>query len=240
MDRTGKRIIALIAIPGPMVLPLVHPLTKYIGPTFALQEIIYGLVMALGTMSTVSIGIGLQPSSRDTLILAAVGVNVTWGLADMIMYMVTKNFDRMRHQRLAEAIRNDPDEDWPIDAVESDLSDSIVATLDPEDRQRIYLDIVDSESRAGDRLSTFSVPHFYGGITCLFLTVLAALPVVAPLLLITPLSLGLRVASFVAMGLLFLAGYLWAPYAGLRRERAGLVMLGVGAVITLATVVLGG
>lgn len=196
--------------------------------------------MALGTISTVSIGIGLDPSSRDTLILAAVGVNITWGLADMIMYMVTKNFDRMRHQWLADAIKNDPDEDWPMDAVESDLSDSIVATLDPADRQRIYLNIVDSEYRAVGRPSCFSIHHFYGGVTCLFLTVLAALPLVVPLLLITPLSLGLRVASLVAMGLLFLAGYLWAPYAGLRKERVGLVMMGVGGVITLATLVLGG
>jgi hypothetical protein len=223
-----------------MALPLVHPLTKYIGPTFALQEIIYGLVMALGTMSTVSIGIGLEPSSRDTLILAAVGVNITWGLADMIMYMVTKNFDRMRHQQLADAIRDDPEEDWPMEAVENELSETIVATLDPADRQRIYMDIVDSESRAIARLSSLSISHLYGGVTCLLLTVLAALPLVVPLLLISPLSLGLRVASFLAMGLLFLAGYLWAPYAGLRKERAGLVMLAVGAVITLATLVLGG
>ncbi len=222
-----------------MALLLVHPLTRHLGPTFALQEILYGLVMALGTISTVSIGIGLDPSSRNTLILAAVGVNITWGLADMIMYMVTKNFDRMRHQWLADNIKSDPDEDWPM-AVEEDLSESIVATLDPVDRQRIYQDIVDSESRAVGRPVRFHVVHLYGGATCLILTVLAALPLVVPLLLITPLSLGLRVASLVAMGLLFLAGYLWAPYAGLRKERVGLLMMGVGGVITLATLVLGG
>lgn len=223
-----------------MVRPLVHPLTKHIGPTYALQEILYGLVMALGTISTISIGIGLGPSSRDILILAAVGVNTTWGLADMIMYMVTKNFDRMRHHRLAEAIRRDPDEEWPLDEIEDDLSETIVATLDPADRQRIYLDILDSEHRAVGRPPRFSAGHFYGGLTCLFLTVMSALPLVVPLLLVEPLSLGLRVSSLLAVVLLFLAGYVWAPYAGLKRGKAGLVMMGVGLVITLATLVLGG
>ncbi len=223
-----------------MVRSLFRLVTKHIGPTYALQEILYGLIMALGTISTVSIGIGLDSNSRYTLIVAAVGVNITWGLADMIMYMLTKNFDRMRHQQLADAIISEPDEDWPLDVIEYDLSDTIVETLDPADRHRIYRDIMDSESRAVGRPLRFSVGHFYGGLACLLITILAALPLVVPLLLITSLSLGLRVASLLAVGLLFLAGYLWAPYAGLRKEWAGLGMMGVGAVITLATLVLGG
>jgi hypothetical protein len=223
-----------------MVRYWLHHLIRHTGPTYALQELIYGLVMALGTISTVSIGIGLDPSSRDILVVAAVGVNVTWGLADMIMYMVTKNFDRLRHQRMAEVIRADDDGEYPLEAVEDDLSETIVATLDPADQQRIYLDVMDSASRAVGRPLRFSAGHFYGGLTCLLLTVLAAVPMVVPLLLIDPLSFGLRVASTMAIALLFLTGYLWAPYAGLRRWRAGLAMMAVGAVITLATLVLGG
>jgi VIT1/CCC1 family predicted Fe2+/Mn2+ transporter len=196
--------------------------------------------MALGTISTVSIAIGLGPGSRDTLILAAIGVNTTWGLADMIMYMVTKNFDRMRHQKMADAIRGDDDGEFSVEAIEDDLSETIVATLDPVDQRRIYLDVLDSENRAVGRPLRFSAGHFYGGLTCLVLTILAAVPMIMALLLIEPLSLGLRVASLTAMALLFFTGYYWAPYAGLRKWRAGLGTMGAGAVITLATQILGG
>jgi hypothetical protein len=223
-----------------MSRPLVHPLTKYIGPTVALQEVLYGLIMTLGTMSTVSITLGLSEATRDTMVLAAIGVNLTWGLADMVIYIVTKNFDRMRHRRLAEVLRADPDEEWPLEAIEDDLSETIVGNLDPADQERIYDDILDSGARVVGPYETKSSEHFLGGLSCLLLTMLAALPAAVILMFISPVTLGFRAATVASVVLLFVVGYQWAPYAGLRQGRTGVVMMAVGSLIALATVVLGG
>lgn len=215
-------------------------MTKHIGPSVALQEMIYGLVMALATMSAVFLAAGFEPNSRTTIILAAVGVNITWGLADMLVFILTKNFDRSRHQAMAEHIRNDMDGEYPLEAIEDDLSETIVGTLDPADQRRISLEIIDLESRAVERVPRYSAGHFYGGLTCLFLTMLTAVVVVSPMLFIDSVALGLRVSSVTAIALLFFTGYAWAPFAGLSRWMTGLAMMGTGVVITVATLVLGG
>jgi len=215
-------------------------MVRHIGPTYALQELLYGLIMALATISILAVELGLDPGNRYIIAFAAVGVNITWGLADMLMYLITKNFDRLRHQRMAEAIQADVDGDYPLEAIEDDLSETIVATLDPEDRKRIYLDILESESRAVGRPQRITASNLYGGLSCLLLTVMAALPIAVPVLSIDPLPLAVRSASVVAMFLLFLTGYTWAPHASLPRWRTGLAMMGVGAIITVSTLVLGG
>ena len=50
----------------------------------------------------------------------------------------------------------------------------------------------------------------------------------------------LRVSNGVAIAMLFGAGYLLASYAGMRRIRTGLAMVGIGAVLVALTIVLGG
>jgi hypothetical protein len=221
-------------------IPFIHLLTKHIGPSVALQEIIYGLVMALATVSAVSLVLGVDPATRDTIVLAVIGVNITWGLADMIMFIITKNFDRFRHQFMAEYIRNDLDGEYPLEAIEEDLSETIVGTLDPADQRKISLEIMEMEGRAVGRTPRHSAGHFIGGLVCLGLTTLTALLVVLPLLFLDPVSLGLRSSQITGIIFLFLVGYLWAPFAGLSKWSTGLIMTGSGIVIILATLVLGG
>jgi VIT1/CCC1 family predicted Fe2+/Mn2+ transporter len=52
--------------------------------------------------------------------------------------------------------------------------------------------------------------------------------------------LALRVSNVVAIAMLFGAGCLLASYAGMRRIRTGLAMVGIGAVLVAVTIVLGG
>jgi VIT1/CCC1 family predicted Fe2+/Mn2+ transporter len=79
-----------------------------------------------------------------------------------------------------------------------------------------------------------------GGLLSLLITVAATLSVVLPLLLVEPLELAFQVASGSVILLLFLTGFIWAPFAGVGQWRAGLGMMSIGIVITLCTLVFGG
>ncbi|MDW5563731.1 MAG: hypothetical protein SA339_10940 [Methanomassiliicoccus sp.] len=222
------------------MLEKVRVLTRHIRPISALQELIYGLVMSLATISVVSLTVGLDESSRSTLVLAALGVNFTWGLADMLILIVLENFDRSRRRKVAAYVFNEPDEDWALDMIREDLEGTLIGRLDPADRERIYVDVLESGMRAIEPQPRFSPAIIKGGVLAFIITVTAAIPVVLVLVLIAPIHLAFLMASATAAVLLFLTGFVWAPFAGIGRWQAGLALMGIGLLISLSTLFIGG
>lgn len=100
--------------------------------------------------------------------------------------------------------------------------------------------MLESGSRAREPRPRFSLAVAKSSVLSFLITVAAALPVVLVLMLVDPVHLAFQAASATAVLLLFLAGYVWAPIAGVGRWRAGLVLTGIGLVITLSTLVIGG
>lgn len=215
-------------------------MSRHIRPINALQEGIYGLVMALATISVVSLAIGLDDSTRATIALSALGVNVTWGLADMLIIGTLDSFDRSCRARLADRVFSEPDEDWALEAVREDLEGTVVDRLDPADRSRIYLDILESGSMSLEPCPRFGREVLKSAGLSFAITVLAALPAVAALMLIGPVVLAFQVATATVVALLFFLGFAWAPVAGVARWKAGLALSGIGLLIALSTLVIGG
>jgi VIT1/CCC1 family predicted Fe2+/Mn2+ transporter len=222
------------------MLEKVRFLARHIRPINALQESIYGLVMSLATISVVSLTVGLDGSTRSTIALAALGVNVTWGLADMLIFSVLENFDRSRHRKVVDWVFSEPDEDWAMDAIRQDLEGTIVGRLDPADRERIYQDVLESGTRSLEPRPRFSLAILKSGVLAFIITVASALPVVLVMILVEPVELAFQVASATVMLLLFLTGFVWAPYAGIGRLRAGFALMGIAILITLSTLAIGG
>lgn len=222
------------------MLEKVRFLTRHIQPLSALQELIYGLVMSLATISVVSLTVGLDEPARIIIALAALGVNVTWGMADMLIFSVLESFERSRHRKVVDWVFSEPDEDWALDAIRADLDGTVVARLDPADRERIYLDVLESGSRSLEPHPRFSLAVLKSGVLAFMITVVASFPSVAIMLLIHPVVLAFQAASATVVLLLFLTGFVWAPFAGISRWRAGFALMGIGLLITLSTLVIGG
>lgn len=214
--------------------------SRHIRPINALQEGIYGLIMALATISVVSLTIGLHDSTRTTIALSALGVNITWGLADMLIIGTLESLDRACRARLADRLFSEPDEDWALEAVRKDLEGTVVDRLDPVDRSRIYLDILESGSISLEPCPRFGKEVFKGAGLSFAITVIAALPAVSALMLIGPVVLAFQAASTAVVVLLFLLGFAWAPVAGVARWKVGLALSGIGLLIALSTLIIGG
>ena len=81
---------------------------------------------------------------------------------------------------------------------------------------------------------------FKGALGVFVLVVLATFPVVVPFMLFDQAALAVRASNVVALGMLFLSGWILAQYAGGSRWRGGAAMAATGAVLMAAIMALGG
>ena len=79
------------------------------------------------------------------------------------------------------------------------------------------------------------------GAVAVFLLVFAStFPVVLPFVFIADPGVAKRVSAAVAIAMLFLCGYAWGRYAGLKPWRSGLVMVLLGLAVEAVVIALGG
>jgi hypothetical protein len=102
--------------------------------------------------------------------------------------------------------------------------------------------LVTAIAAAGVVLVTFvftTLIHEPASIVAL-VVILATVPVIAPFLFIDDVNRAVRIANFVATGLLFMLGYRWAQHTGGRPIAVGLAVAAFGLMMVLVTVLLGG
>jgi VIT1/CCC1 family predicted Fe2+/Mn2+ transporter len=206
-------------------------------PIDRVSEIIFGLIMALtitGSLSAASAG----REEIRTMIFAALGCNLAWGLVDAAMYLVgtlterTRNLTLLRRARSAAA----PHEARAIiaDALPGRLGEAIGIEGLEGMRQRLA---ALPEPPARVRLGR---DDFSGAFGVFLLVVLATFPVVVPFMLFSETALAMRVSNAVALATLFAAGYSLGRHAGGVPWRTGFAMGAIGAVLVALTMALGG
>ena len=79
-----------------------------------------------------------------------------------------------------------------------------------------------------------------GALGICLLVFLSTFPVAIPFLFIDDARLALRVSNAVAIAMLFLCGYAFGRYAGLRPWATGLGMVAIGGALVAITIALGG
>jgi VIT1/CCC1 family predicted Fe2+/Mn2+ transporter len=72
------------------------------------------------------------------------------------------------------------------------------------------------------------------------LVVAATFPPVLPFVFMTDLRVAMRVSAAIAIVMLFLCGYNWGHYAGVRPVRVGVVLVLLGVMIQAVVIALGG
>ena len=206
-------------------------------PIDRVSEVIFGLIMALtftGSLSAASAG----REEIRTMMFAALGCNLAWGLVDGVMYLVSLMTERTRNFTLLRRVRSSavPHEAHAIiaDAMPGSLGTVITAKTLEDMRQRLA---ALPEPPARGRLGR---DDYVGALGVFLLVVLTTFPVVVPFMLFPETALAMRVSNAVALVTLFAAGYTLGRYSGGVPWRSGLVMVAIGVVLVAATMALGG
>ena len=207
------------------------------GPGLAIQEVLYGFIMALIYVTAARVGV-LSYTDTTNLVILIIGMNLTWGLIDAVVFYIVDVFDQRKFIRIMSAC-NLPHEK-KVEMMLDEFSGTPLDILDPEDERRICEGILskrlESESeRLSDRRAMRD-----SALACFLITILTTIPIIVPLMVIDDIDIALMVASSLSSVCLFFIGFRMERYLGVNRWVAGLFLALIGWAITIAATFTGG
>jgi VIT1/CCC1 family predicted Fe2+/Mn2+ transporter len=209
---------------------------RLLDPVDRISEVLFGLIMAVtivGSLSVASAGSG----EVRTVLAAALGCNLAWGLVDAVMYLVRTLTERSRKYALARRIV-DADPVAGRDLLLRALPPEIVAVIGPDEAEAMRR-----------RLGTLPLPttprlqrdDYLGAVGIFLLVVLATLPVVVPFMLFHDMTRAMNASRIVTVLMLFIAGAALGRHAAHAHPlRSGVFAALLGIALIGAVKALGG
>jgi VIT1/CCC1 family predicted Fe2+/Mn2+ transporter len=209
---------------------------QFLDPVARISEILFGLIMAVTIVGSLEIATAGRNEVR-TVMIAALGCNVAWGLVDAFMYLVQTVTERTRNRVLAKAIGG-ADRDTAHRLIVRTLPEHVAAIAGQDEiegmRRRLLALKLDGRPLLGTR-------DYLGALLVFVLVVTATFPVVAPFMLASEIAAAMRWSQAMTLGLLFFAGFGLGRYAGHAKPlRTGVLMTVLGAVLIVGVKALGG
>lgn len=200
-------------------------------------EVIFGLLMAMTFTSTISVVTTDQEAER-VMMIAALGCNLAWGLADAAMYLLRVLIERSRNRTLLANLRGDPDAANGQALVADALPPRIATAAGAEGLEMLRQRLLQAP---GNFLPPrLGLADFRGAFGVFLLVVLSTFPVVVPFLFVAETAHAVRVSNLVGVGMLFVAGWILARYAGLKPWLGAFALAIAGTLLVSAIIALGG
>jgi VIT1/CCC1 family predicted Fe2+/Mn2+ transporter len=209
---------------------------RLLDPIDRISEILFGLIMAVTIVGSISIATAGHEDMRS-ITIAALGCNLAWGLVDAVMYLIRTATERSRNRVLSKQIVNAA-VDTAHRLIMQTLPDHVAAITGADEIEGMRRRLLGSRPAARALLR----PRDYLEAAGIFLlVVIATFPVVAPFLLVDKAALALRASHAITLGMLMLAGFALGRHAGYAKPlRTGVLMAVFGAVLIGAVKALGG
>lgn len=216
---------------------------KYLDPGTSMGEVLFGLIMTL----TFTLGAGLIIEEEGSegarqLLIATIGCNIAWGIIDGALYLAGQLFGRGRLRRLAQTIRDTPDDGKARAVVAAELDELFENVASETERRDLYGRIaanIRSRATPGSG-GVITKEDLMGALASFWLVFFASLPAAIPFMVMDDAMLALRVSNGILLFLLFLTGYRWAKYTLGRPWVVGLCFLIGGMALVWTAIMLGG
>lgn len=209
--------------------------TPLLDPIQLVSEIVFGVLMALSFTGALSVASAGHEEVR-TMMHAALGCNLAWGLTDAVIYLFSTVTERQRNVTLLQSLQETQDAGIAQQLIADALPERIAAGATPAEldaiRQRL-LKVTVPRPALGPR-------DFLGALGVFVLVVLATFPVVIPFMLLDEATLALRMSNLLAVATLFVSGRALGRHAGGSPWRYGLALSAIGVVLVGIIVALGG
>ena len=204
-------------------------------PIDRISEILFGLIMAVTIVGSLSIATAGRGEVR-TVLAAALGCNLAWGLVDAVMYLMRTLTERTRNRALAARVR-DADDTRAHRLIRDELPPHVDIIAGDDEVEAMRRRLLGSSPSPG----ALGRDDYLAAVAVFLLVVAATFPVVIPFLLIRDAALAMGVSQGVTLAMLFLAGLALGRYAGHRHPlRTGAAMALLGVALVAAVKALGG
>lgn len=211
--------------------------SRVLDPIERISEVLFGLFMVLtftGTLSVIDSG---RDEVRDMLV-AAVGCNLAWGFVDAVMYVLRNLVARGRKATLIQALRDAASPEQARRLIGDEIG-AVSNALGPAEFERIRQWVAAQPASAVPRVAV-TAADLKGAVAVFLLVFLSTFPVVLPFVFITDPGVAKRASAAVAIAMLYVCGYGWGRYAGLKAWRTGAVMVLLGSGVEAIVIALGG
>ena len=210
---------------------------RVLEPSERIGEILFGLIMVLTVTGATSV-VTADRTEIQTMLIAALGCNVAWGIIDAGMYLMARLAEQGSNALLLREVRGTADRERAHRTIADALPPLLASIFQPS-----QLDLIREgirrlpESETRPRLTG---RDWLGALGVCILVILSTFPVVIPFLIFDNAQMALRISNAVAVVSLFFCGVIFARYAGLRPWPTGLTMVVVGAALVGIAIALGG
>ena len=208
-----------------------------LNPVDRVSELLFGLFMALTFVGAISVAESGRAEIRS-LLAAALGCNLAWGLVDAVMYLVRTVTDRGREITLLRSVRAAADAQAGRRLIGQSLSKSAAGLVSETEIEAIRGRIVALPS-VPER-PTLKADDLLAALAVFLLVVAATFPVALPFLMFDDVGMAMAVSRAVALVMLFFGGLALGRYAGYGSLRVGFLMAGLGTALVAAVMALGG
>jgi len=209
---------------------------RLLDPIDRISEILFGLLMAVTIVGSLSIATAGQDEVR-TVLIAALGCNLAWGLVDAVMYLVRELTEKTRRHALALRIRSAE----PADAhrmIALALPTGLAPLVGPAELEAMRSRLNALPASRRPRLTS---EDWLSALGVFLLVVVATFPVVLPFVFLSDLPTAMEFSRYVTLAMLYAAGHGLGRHAGHGRPViTGALMALLGAVLILAVMALGG
>jgi VIT1/CCC1 family predicted Fe2+/Mn2+ transporter len=206
-------------------------------PVYRASEVIFGLLMAMSFIGSISVATDGREEVR-TLLAAALGCNLAWGLVDAVMHLVATKTQQRRNRALLGKLRAGADAATGRALIADEMPGPLAVSIGHDGleqlRQRLSAAVPSAPRR------DISARDVGDAVIVFFLVVLSTFPVVVPFMLTADTARALLLSRLVALAMLFLSGALLARYSNGNIWLNGLTMATVGALLMAAIMALGG
>ena len=206
-------------------------------PVYRSSEVIFGLLMAMSFIGSISVATDGQEEVR-TLLVAALGCNLAWGLVDAVMHLVGTKTQKRRNFMLVSKLQGGADAATGRALLADEMSAPLAASIGEEGLENLRQRL--SATNAPAPKPRLTGRDFGDAIIVFFLVVLSTFPLVVPFMLTDDTARALLWSRLTAVAMLFLAGAMLARYSGGNAFLNGLVMALLGAALMAAIMALGG
>lgn len=210
---------------------------RVLDPVDRVTEVIFGLLMAMTFTGTISVATSGQEAER-TMMIAALGCNLAWGLADAVMYLLRTVIERTRKRTLLATLRSGADAATGQALIAQALPPRLSAAAGPDELESLRRRLL--EVTALPAAPRLGLDDFKGALGVFLLVVASTFPLVVPFLLLDQTALAVRLSNLIGLGVLFIAGWILARYAGAKPWQGAVALAITGAALITAIIALGG
>lgn len=221
--------------------PKPNPLFAYGGgpldPIGRFSEILFGLIMVLTFTCAISVAEGSR-ATVGTLLIAALGCNLAWGIVDGVMYWIVQMVERGRNRAIGRVLRSGINKESARDILQEVLPEEVHRFMGEEDFDRLFMKV--SQSSPLPKSHVITKEDLKGSFWVFLYVFLTTFPVALPFIFVSELRLAMRLSNGVAIALLFILGWKLGRYSDQSAVSMGLVMVAIGVVLVAITIALGG